>query len=141
MAKIQWLTSVVMRILMEKLDFKKMGGLLPAIVQDYETGEVLMLAFMNEDAWAHTLSSGKATFFSRTRNTLWIKGETSGNVQRVKEIRIDCDNDTVLLKVEQVGGAACHTGYKSCFFRQLTENGETKIIGRPVFDPKEVYKS
>jgi phosphoribosyl-AMP cyclohydrolase len=126
---------------MEKLDFDKMGGLLPAIVQDHETGEVLMLAFMNEEAWAHTLSSGNATFFSRTRNTLWIKGETSGNVQRVKEIRIDCDNDTVLLKVEQVGGAACHTGHKSCFFKQLMENGDTQIIGRPVFDPKEVYKS
>jgi phosphoribosyl-AMP cyclohydrolase len=125
---------------MIKLDFSKMGGLVPAIVQDYETGEILMLAFMNEEAWAHTLATGKATFYSRSRNSLWIKGETSGNVQLVKEIRIDCDDDTVLLKVEQVGGAACHTGHKSCFYRQITKNGAVKVIGKPMFDPKEVYK-
>ena len=120
------------------LDFKKMDGLIPAIVQEYETGDVLMLAFMNEEAWKTTLSTGMATFYSRTRDTLWIKGKTSGNVQKVKEIRIDCDNDTVLLKVEQVGGAACHTGHKSCFFQQI-EGENIKIIGTPVFDPEEVY--
>lgn len=125
---------------MVKLDFNKMGGLVPAIVQDYETGEILMLAFMNEEAWAHTRDTGKATFYSRSRNTLWIKGETSGNVQWVKEIRMDCDNDTVLLKVHQVGGAACHTGHKSCFYKQITENGDVVVVGEPVFDPKEVYK-
>ncbi len=92
------------------LDFKKCGGLVPTIVQDFQTGEVLMLAFMNEEAWRETLTTGKATYWSRTRQELWVKGKTSGHVQRVKEIRIGCDNDTVLLKVEQVGQAACHTG-------------------------------
>ena len=125
---------------MIELCFDKMGGLVPAIAQDFETGEILMLAFMNKEAWEHTLSTGLATYYSRSRNTLWIKGKTSGHVQHVKEIRIDCDNDTVLLKVEQVGGAACHTGHRSCFFQKI-ENGEVKIIGEPVFDPKEVYKS
>jgi phosphoribosyl-AMP cyclohydrolase len=124
---------------MIKLDFKKSGGLIPAIVQDYKSGEVLMLAYINEDAWEATLSTGKATYFSRSRNKLWIKGETSGNVQIIKEIRIDCDDDTVLFKVDQRGGAACHTGYKSCFFKQV-ENGSTKVIGEPVFNPEEVYK-
>ena len=121
------------------LDFDKTGGLLPAIAQEAETGEVLMLAYMNQEAWEATLKSGRATYWSRSRQELWVKGLTSGNVQKVKEIRIDCDNDTILLKVEQVGGAACHTGHKSCFFKQV-ENGSIKIIGRPLFDPKEVYK-
>ena len=121
-----------------KLDFNKSEGLVPAIAQDFETGEVLMLAFMNEAAWENTLKTGKATFFSRTRNTLWTKGSTSGNEQLVKEIRIDCDNDTVLLKVEQIGGAACHEGYQSCFFRQITPDG-LKVVGQRVFDPAEVY--
>ena len=122
------------------LDFNKLNnGLIPAIIQDYQSGNVLMLGFMNQEAWKKTLSSGQATFFSRTRQTLWVKGETSGHVQIVKEIRIDCDNDSVLLKVEQLGGAACHTGHKSCFFKKI-ENGDVKIIGEPVFDPKEVYQ-
>jgi phosphoribosyl-AMP cyclohydrolase len=121
------------------LDFKKMGGLIPAIVQDYETGEVLMLAFMNQDAWDATLTTGNATYYSRTRQSLWIKGKTSGNMQIVKEIRIDCDDDTVLLKVEQVGGAACHMGYRSCFFKKV-EDGAIRIMGEPVFNPEEVYK-
>ena len=121
------------------IDFDKMGGLAPAIIQDNETGEVLMLGFMNPEAWEMTLKTGKATFYSRTRNQLWVKGETSGNVQIVKEIRIDCDNDTILLKIEQVGGAACHTGYKSCFFRKV-ENNALTTVGTPVFDPKKVYK-
>ena len=120
------------------LNFNKMSGLIPAVVQDFTTGEVLMLAFMNEEAWEETLSTGKATYYSRTRGTLWIKGETSGNVQLVKEIRMDCDDDTVLLKVEQLGGAACHTGHKSCFFKKV-ENGSVRIIGKPVFNPEEVY--
>ena len=123
---------------MVKLDFKKMGGLVPAIAQDYRSGEILMLAFMNEAAWEATLDSGKATYYSRSRNTLWIKGNTSGHLQLVKEIRIDCDNDAVLLKVEQVGGAACHTGYQSCFHKKVAD-GTITIIGVPVFDPKEVY--
>ncbi|MBW1726763.1 MAG: phosphoribosyl-AMP cyclohydrolase [Deltaproteobacteria bacterium] len=120
------------------LNFKKMGGLIPAIVQDYKTGEVLMLAFMNQDAWEATLDTGKATYYSRTRQALWIKGKTSGNMQLVKEIRIDCDDDTVLLKVEQVGGAACHMGYRSCFFKTV-EDGKIRIMGEPVFNPEEVY--
>lgn len=124
---------------MIKLDFEKMGGLVPAIVQEYGTGEVLMLAFMNEEAWEKTLATGKATFYSRSRDMLWVKGNTSGNVQLVKEIRVDCDDDTVLVKVEQLGGAACHTGYKSCFFKKI-EAGSVKVIGKPVFDPKEVYR-
>ena len=124
---------------MIELDFEKTGGLLPAIAQEAETGDVLMLAYMNRDAWEATLATGKATYFSRSRQALWVKGLTSGNVQKVKEIRIDCDNDAILLKVEQVGGAACHTGHKSCFFKQV-QNGALNIVDRPLFDPKEVYK-
>lgn len=119
-------------------DFNKMNGLVPAIVQDYKTYEVLMLGFMNPEAWEATLSTGKATFFSRSRQELWVKGKTSGHVQIVKEIRIDCDDDTILLRVEQIGGAACHTGYRSCFFRKI-EDGTAKIVDKPVFDPEEVY--
>ncbi len=123
---------------MIELDFTKMGGLAPAIVQDSETGEVLMLAFMNQAAWDATLKTGKATYDSRSRDQLWVKGETSGHVQLVKEIRMDCDNDTVLLKVEQLGGAACHKGYKSCFYRKI-DNDTLTVTEKPVFDPKTVY--
>ncbi len=124
---------------MVKLDFDKVGGLIPAIVQDHKTGEVLMLAFMNEEAWEHSLATGRATYYSRSRQKLWIKGESSGNLQHIKEIRIDCDNDTVLLKVEQVGEAACHTGHRSCFYQKV-EDGSVRVVGEPLFDPKEVYK-
>ena len=124
---------------MISLNFKKCGGLFPTIVQDFETGEVLMLAFMNEDAWGETLKTGMATYWSRTRQELWVKGKTSGNVQWVKEIRIDCDDDTVLLKVDQVGNAACHTGYRSCFFKKV-EGDSVRVVGTKIFDPKEVYK-
>ena len=125
---------------MIKLNFDKLDGLLPAIAQDFQTGEVLMVGFMNEDAWHHTLATGEATYFSRTRNTLWTKGKTSGNLQIVKEIFIDCDDDTVLLKVEQIGDASCHLGYRSCFFKKVdTENDSIEVIGEPLFDPKEVY--
>ncbi len=124
---------------MIKLDFKKTNGLIPAIVQDADTGDVLMMAYMNPEAWEATQATRKATFWSRSRQELWVKGLTSGNVQHVKEIYIDCDNDTVLLKVKQMGGAACHTGYKSCFFRRV-EGESLQIVGKPVFDPKEVYK-
>ena len=103
---------------MYKLQFKKTDGLIPAIVQDHNTGEVLMLAYMNQEAWDATVSTGNATYFSRSRQKLWVKGETSGHLQRVKEIRIDCDDDTVLLKIEQIGGAACHTGHRSCFHKK-----------------------
>ena len=124
---------------MIELDFEKTGGLIPAIAQDADTGDVLMLAFMNREAWEETLKTGRATYYSRSRDTLWVKGLTSGHIQNVKEIRVDCDNDTVLLKVEQVGGAACHTGYASCFYQKV-ENGALVTVGEPVFDPKEVYK-
>ena len=123
---------------MIELNFEKMNGLVPAIVQDYKTNEVLMLAFMNEEAWENTLKTGKASFYSRTRKGLWVKGETSGHVQLVKEIYVDCDDDTVLLKVDQIGGAACHTGYASCFYRKI-EDGKVATVGVPVFDPKDVY--
>ena len=124
---------------MIELDFKKAGGLIPAIAQDYATGDILMLAYMNREAFEATLSSGKATYYSRSRQALWVKGETSGNVQQIKEVRIDCDNDTVLLKVKQLGTAACHTGHRSCFYKKI-ENGSIRIEGEPLFDPKEVYK-
>ena len=120
------------------LDFDKMGGLLPAIVQDAATGDVLMLAFMNREAWERTLATGEAHYYSRTRETIWHKGGTSGHVQRVQEIFLDCDRDTVLLKVEQVGGAACHTGHRSCFYR-WRQGDDWQVVGSPIFDPKEVY--
>jgi phosphoribosyl-AMP cyclohydrolase len=123
---------------MIKLDFDKAGGLVPAIVQDHATGDVLMLAYMNQESFNATLSTGKATYYSRSRRTLWVKGETSGNLQLVKEVRIDCDDDTVLLKVEQRGDAACHTGHRSCFYKKV-EKGSIRIMGKPLFDPKEVY--
>ncbi len=119
-------------------NFEKMGGLVPAIVQDAETGEVLMLAYMNEEAWQRTLETGKAHYFSRSRGRIWLKGESSGHVQEVREILLDCDADTVLLRVKQLGGAACHTGYRSCFYRRL--NGDrVEIVSPKIFDPEEVY--
>ena len=121
------------------LNFEKGDGLVPAVVQDIGTGKVLMLAYMDKDAWEKTIDTGKATYYSRSRGKSWTKGEESGNTQTVKEIFIDCDKDTVLLKVKQVGGAACHLGYNSCFFRKL-EDGELKIVEERVFDPEEVYK-
>ena len=121
------------------LDFDKMEGLIPAIVQDHASGDVLMLAYMNAEAFAATLETGEATFFSRSRRELWIKGKTSGHVQRVKSVHIDCDRDAILVRVEQVGGAACHTGYRSCFYQRV-EDQALSIEGEPVFDPKEVYK-
>lgn len=124
---------------MERLDFEKGGGLLPAIVQDAVTGEVLMLAYMNEEAYRKTLETRRACFYSRSRGAFWMKGESSGHVQEVKEVRIDCDADTILLKVNQVGGAACHTGHRSCFYRR-EEGDRWVVVGAPVFNPEEVYK-
>ncbi len=119
-------------------NFAKGGGVVPTIVQDYQTGEVLMIAYMNEESYKRTLATGRATYFSRSRNRLWMKGEESGHIQIVREILLDCDEDAVLLKVEQVGGAACHTGYRSCFFRRVTPAG-LEIVGEKVFDPQQVY--
>jgi phosphoribosyl-AMP cyclohydrolase len=120
-------------------DFSKGDGLLPAIAQDAASGDVLMLAYMNRESYAETLATGRAVYFSRSRGKLWRKGEESGNVQQVQAIYLDCDADTILLKVNQIGGAACHEGYKSCFFRQVTPDG-LKVIGERVFDPQQVYK-
>ncbi len=120
-------------------DFEKGGGLLPAIAQDAETGDVLMMAYMNAESYAETLEKGRAVYFSRSRNKLWRKGEESGNVQMVESIYLDCDADTILLKVKQIGDAACHVGYRSCFFREVTPQG-LKVVGERVFDPAEVYK-
>jgi phosphoribosyl-AMP cyclohydrolase len=111
------------------------GDLVPAIVQDAQTGEVLMLAYMNREALAKTLETGKAHYWSRSRGKLWLKGESSGHFQKVVEARIDCDQDAILLKVRQEGGA-CHTGYRSCFYRDLEGN----VVGEKVFDPDEVYR-
>lgn len=123
---------------MIKLEFEKSGGLIPAIAQDNDTGEVLMLAYMNEESWRLTLETGIVHYWSRSRGKLWKKGESSGNMQEVKEIRIDCDSDCVLLKVQQIGDAACHTGYKSCF-HNLVSGKQLVEDGRKVFDPKDVY--
>ncbi len=122
-----------------KPDFSKQQGLLPAIVQDVATGKVLMLAYMNEQAWERTVETSRAHYWSRSRQKLWAKGEQSGHIQKVRDIYLDCDLDTILLKVEQVGGAACHTGHESCFYRKYV-NGTLQEEGSPVFDPKEVYK-
>jgi phosphoribosyl-AMP cyclohydrolase len=128
-------------------DFEKCNGLVPVIAQDNTSGDVLMLAYMNEEAYDETLKTEHAVYFSRSRNKLWRKGEESGNVQIVKSIFLDCDADTILIRVEQIGEAACHEGYKSCFFRKITATSDSndnlegyEIIGVPIFDPKNVYK-
>ena len=124
---------------MVQLNFSKSAdGLIPAIAQDWQTGEVLMLAYINEESWKLTLETGKATYWTRSRKKLWVKGESSGNVQLVKEILVDCDEDTVVFKIEQIGDAACHEGYRSCFFRKV-EGDQLKVVGERVFDPKDVY--
>src|SRR3954468_22494205 len=121
------------------VDFDKGGGLVPAIAQDAATGEVLMMPWMTKEALDETLRTGRAVYFSRSRNKLWRKGEESGNVQQVREVFLDCDNDTMLLKVQQIGGVPCHEGYQSCFFRRL-EGDQLQVIGERLFDPKSVYK-
>jgi phosphoribosyl-AMP cyclohydrolase len=121
------------------VDFDKSGGLVPAIAQDADTGAVLMLAWMNREAYEETVRTRRAVYFSRSRNKLWRKGEESGNMQEVREIYLDCDADTILLKVHQIGGAACHEGYASCFFRRVEGDGLT-VVGAPLFDPAKVYK-
>ena len=120
------------------LDFDKAGGLVAAIAQDFASGEILMVAWMNDEAFRQTVATGKAVYWTRSRKRLWRKGEESGNVQLVKELYVDCDAAAVLLKVEQVGASACHTGKRSCFFRKL-EGGTLTDVGVQVFDPDEVY--
>jgi phosphoribosyl-AMP cyclohydrolase len=123
---------------MTEPDFAKGGGTIPVVAQDAQTGEVLMLAYMNREAWEKTLESGYVHYWSRSRNALWKKGESSGNVQRVREIRLDCDRDALLIAIDQAGGAACHTGYRSCFHR-VYKGGELVVDGVKVFDPDDVY--
>jgi len=120
-------------------NFAKGDGLVPAIVQDAETKEVLMMAYMNRESWEATLQTGKATYWSRSRQKLWLKGESSGHFQIIKAVFIDCDDDTILLQVEQLGGAACHTGHKSCFYRKL-KGKDFVVEGEKIFNPEEVYK-
>jgi len=120
-------------------DFEKGGGLIPAIAQDAATGEVLMLAYMNKESWEKTLETGEVHYWSRSRGKLWHKGGTSGHVQKVKSLRLDCDRDAVVAIVEQIGGAACHEGYRSCFFRELGADGEAVECSPKVFDPEKVY--
>jgi phosphoribosyl-AMP cyclohydrolase len=125
---------------MVDLNFEKGKGLLPAIVQEFRTGKVLMLAYINRVSWEKTLETGEAHYWSRSRQEIWHKGGTSGNVQKIKEIYVDCDSDTVLFKVEQVGGAACHTGYETCFHKQVGRDREITLVGERIFDPERVYR-
>ena len=121
-------------------DFTK-SELIPVIAQDHASGDVLMMAYMNRAAYDETLKTGQVCYYSRSRQKLWRKGEESGHVQHLREVYFDCDADTLLVKVEQIGGAACHEGYRSCFFRRIDpESQEVEVVGERVFDPKEVYK-
>lgn len=122
-----------------EIDFQKSGGLVPAIIQDERTGDVLMLGFMNPESLAQTQRTGEVVFFSRSRNTLWKKGESSGHVLRVREIRVDCDADTLVVRVEAVGPGVCHEGYQSCFFRKLDPDGSAPVIAERTFVPEKVY--
>ena len=123
-----------------KLDFSKLGGLLPAVIQDVSDGRILMLGFMNEEAFRKTCETGKVTFFSRSRNALWVKGGTSGHYLLAKEIQVDCDEDSLVIKAEALGPGVCHNGFRSCFYRSL-EGGDWKQIEDPAYDPKAVYKT
>ena len=125
---------------MIELEFSKGNGLVPAIAQDYRSGKVLMLAYINRASWEKTLETGEVHYWSRSRRELWHKGGTSGHVQKIREIYTDCDNDTVLFRVEQAGGAACHLGYESCFHKKVVRNGNTVVVGEQIFDPGKVYK-
>ena len=122
-----------------ELDFEKEGGLIPAIVQDDKNGEILMLGFMNREAYDLTRSTGFVTFFSRSRKKLWTKGETSGQKLILRELRTDCDVDALLVRVQLDGGAVCHEGYRSCFFRRLDSNGEATVVAERVLSPEELY--
>jgi phosphoribosyl-AMP cyclohydrolase len=121
-----------------ELDFNKLDGLVAAVIQDHATARVLMVGFMNEEAWKKTVATGHATFFSRSRNKLWLKGETSGHRLLVKEIRTDCDQDAVLIKVEALGPGVCHNGFESCFYREL-QNGDWTTVDSQSYDPNAVY--
>jgi len=121
-----------------KLDFDKLGGLIPAVIQDHSTGRVLMVGFMNPEAFQKTLETGHATFFSRSRNKLWVKGETSGHRLLVRSVQVDCDGDALLVQVEALGPGVCHDGYQSCFYRTL-DDGEWVVTEKRTYDPETVY--
>ena len=123
-----------------QIDFDKSGGLVPAIIQDEASGEVLMLGFMNETSYRETRRTGEVVFFSRSRNRLWRKGESSGHVLKVRDVRIDCDADALLVRVSPIGPGVCHQGYRSCFFRSLDENGLSRLVLTPTFAPEQVYQ-
>ena len=122
-----------------QLAFEKMSGLLPAVIQDHATGDVLMLGFLNAEALEQTRRTGEVHFFSRSRNRLWKKGETSGHVLRVRQLLVDCDADALLIRVEPLGPGVCHHGYRSCFFRGLDKDGKPRMVAAPTFDAEEVY--
>ena len=124
-----------------KIAFEKYNGVVPAIVQDHATGKVLMLGFMNEKALAETQRTGQAVFFSRSRDKLWRKGESSGHLLKVLELRVDCDSDTLLLRVQAIGPGVCHEGYRSCFFRKLENDGTATVTEDRTFDPSKIYDS
>ncbi len=124
---------------MIELDFTKGNGLVPAIAQDYKTGKVLMLAYVNKESWEKSLETGEVHYWSRSRGELWHKGGTSGNVQKIKEIYADCDNDTILFVVDQIGQAACHTGRETCFYQKVAQDGNVTVVGDKLFDPEKVY--
>ena len=121
-----------------QLDFTKLDGLIPAVIQDAKTGRVLMVGFMNDVAWAKTLETGNVTFFSRSRNKLWMKGESSGHVLKVKAIATDCDDDSLLIQVDSLGPGVCHNGYESCFYRTW-DGAEWAESEKPTYDPQAVY--
>ena len=122
-----------------EINFQKSGGLVPAIIHDERNGDVLMLGFMNPESLAETQRTGEVVFFSRSRNKLWKKGESSGHVLQVREMRVDCDDDALLVRVEPVGPGVCHEGYRSCFFRKLEPDGSAKVIAERTFEPEKVY--
>lgn len=123
-----------------EIAFAKAAGLIPAIVQDERSGDVLMLGFMNEEALAETRRTREVIFYSRSRNRLWKKGESSGHVLKVREVLVDCDADAVLVRVEPIGPGVCHEGYRSCFFRRIEEDGSATVIADRTFEPEQVYR-
>ena len=124
-----------------KIDFKKGDGLVPVVIQDNASLQVLMLGYMDKEALSRTLEGEDVWFYSRSRQELWHKGGTSGHVQIIKEVFADCDDDTVVFRVEQIGGAACHTGYETCFHKKISPDGTVTLVGEKVFDPEKVYKT
>ena len=137
--QVNYTTGILKKMIKYRINFKKSNGIVPVIIQDYKTGDVLMLAYMNDKAFNLTQSTGFEHYRGRSKNRIWEKGESSGYVQVVKQIFIDCHSDTLLLKVDQIGKAACHEGYRSCFFRRIYGD-DTVIESARVFDPSEIYK-